>query len=50
MRKGGGDVRGGSRINFRVPQNSTKKKKIELGNDVICIKIIDSARRKKVQF
>ena len=27
-----------------------KKKKIELGNDVICIKIIDSARRKKVQF
>ena len=27
-----------------------QKKKIELGNDVICIKIIDSARRKKVQF
>ena len=40
--------RGGSRINFRVLQNFTKK--IEKGDDVICRKIIDSARSKKVQF
>ena len=42
------DIRGGSRINFRVLQNFTKK--IEHRNDVICRKIIDSARSKKVQF
>ena len=41
-------VRGGSRINFRVLQNFTKK--IEHRYDVICRKIIDSARSKKVQF
>ena len=40
--------RGGSRINFRVLQNFTKQ--IEHRNDVICRKIIDSARSKKVQF
>ena len=40
--------RGGSRINFRVLQNFTKKN--EHRNDVICRKIIDSARSKKVQF
>ena len=40
--------RGGSRINFRVLQNFTKK--IEHRNDIICRKIIDSARSKKVQF
>ena len=43
-----GVVRGGSRINFRVLQNFTKK--IEHRNDVICTKIIDSARNEKVQF
>ena len=42
------NIRGGSRINFRVLQNFTKK--IEQRNDVICRKIIDSARSKKVQF
>ena len=42
------DSRGGSRINFRVLQNFTKK--IEHRNDVICRKIMDSARSKKVQF
>ena len=41
-------IRGGSRINFGVLQNFTKK--IEHRNDVICKKIIDSARSKKVQF
>ena len=41
--------RGESRINFRVLKNFTKKK-IEHSNDVICRKIIDSARSKKVQF
>ena len=41
--------KGGSRINFRMLQNFTKKK-IEHRNDVICRKIIDSARSKKVQF
>ena len=41
-------ARGGSRINFRVLQNFTKK--IEHRNDVTCRKIIDSARSKKVQF
>ena len=41
-------IRGGSTINFRVLQNFTKK--IEHRNDVICRKIIDSARSKKVQF
>ena len=41
-------TRGGSRINFGVLQNFTKK--IEHRNDVICRKIIDSARSKKVQF
>ena len=42
------NVRGGSRINFRVLQNFTKK--VEHRNDVTCRKIIDSARSKKVQF
>ena len=41
-------IRDGSRINFRVLQNFTKK--IEHRNDVICRKIKDSARNKKVQF
>ena len=41
-------IRGGSTINFRVLQNLPKK--IEHRNDVICRKIIDSARSKKVQF
>ena len=40
--------KGGSRINFRVLQNFTKR--IERRNDEICRKIIDSARSKKVQF
>ena len=40
--------RGGFRINFRVLQNFTKK--IEHRNDVICRKIIDSARSQKVQL
>ena len=41
-------ISGGSRINFRVLQNFTKK--IEHRNDAICRKIIDSARSKKIQF
>ena len=41
-------IRGGSRINFRVLKNFTKK--IEHRNDVICTKIIDLARNEKVQF
>ena len=40
-------IRGGSRINFRVLQNFTKK--IEHRNDIICRKIIDSARSKEAQ-
>ena len=42
------NFRGRSRINLRVLQNFTKK--IDHRNDVICKKIIDSARSKKVQF
>ena len=41
------EVRGGSRIHFRVLQNFIKKK-FEHRNDVICIKLTDSARSKKV--
>ena len=42
------NLRCGSRIDFRVLQNFTKK--IEPRNDVICRKIIDSARSKKAQL
>ena len=39
--------RAGSRISFRVLQYFAKKN--EHRNDVVCRKIIDSARNKKVQ-
>ena len=40
--------RGGSRINLRVPQNFTKK--TDHTNDIICRKIMDSAKSKILQF
>ena len=42
-----GNIRGGSRIKFRVLQSFTRK--TEHRNDVICRRMIDSARSKKVE-